>query len=346
MPEANSWLLGLLSLAVTWMLTWVVRQHALRAGVLDVPNLRSSHSVPTPRGGGLAIVLAICLGIIYLWSTAAIKGAAAVALVGCGGIVAVVGYLDDRFGLGAGLRFATHLLATGAAVVLLGPQAIAESMLPALPAAIALLLVIIGVCWWLNLFNFMDGIDGIAATESAFVAGSAAALWAWRGGSDGQLTLQVIVAGASLGFLLWNWAPARIFMGDVGSGFLGFVLGLLALSSSLERGPLSIWTWLILGSVFVGDATVTLLRRVARGERWYTAHRSHAYQRLSRRWRSHSRVTILLALLDFGAVLPLAVWSVVQPELAVQIACGTLLLTGGAAALAGAGHREPLDSRS
>src|SRR5688500_17262025 len=149
------------------------------------------------------------------------------------------------------------------------------------------------------------------------MAGAAALLAA--GGSSGWSELAIVVAGASAGFLLWNWPPAKIFMGDVGSGFLGFWLAILAIDMH-AAGVLPIWTSLILGSSFVADASITLLRRVLRGERWYEAHRSHAYQILSRRWQSHLKVIRALWILNVTVLLPLAYFSTLQPRFAPAIA--------------------------
>ena len=321
-------------------LTGAVRRHALRTGVLDVPNARSSHSLPTPRGGGLAIVVATCLTAVYLWlADRSITPMLALAVVAGGGLVAGVGYIDDRAGLGAGVRFGAHLAAAVLAVTFLGARQLGAAVFPVLPDLLTIAMLVVAVVWTLNLFNFMDGIDGIAAAEAAFVAGSAAWLASRGGASAGVTTLMWGATGASLGFLVWNWAPARIFMGDVGSGFLGYLLAVLALASVLE-GALSVWTWLILASLFVADATVTLLRRVMRGERWYSAHRSHAYQWLSRRWNSHSRVTSLFGLVNVALVLPLAWWSAAVPARAPGIALATIAVAMVAALACGAGRPE------
>lgn len=150
----------------------------------------------------------------------------------------------------------------------------------------------------------MDGIDGIAGVEAVTVA-AGAALLLWVRGDAAMAGVLVLLAAAVLGFLAWNWPPARIFMGDVGSAYLGFVLGVMALATSAE-GPLNLWVWLILLAVFITDATVTLLRRLLRGERWYEAHRTHAYQHAARRFGSHRKVTLAVGALNVLWLLPLA----------------------------------------
>jgi Fuc2NAc and GlcNAc transferase len=258
--------------------------------LLDLPNARSSHEHPTPRGGGLSIVMVSLLaasGHHLLSGSAALVPPAA--LIGLAA-VAAIGYLDDRGDVAARWRFIVHLVGAGLIMYSLG-------RLPPLPwlggvidvglpgAAIAVL----GLTWLINLYNFMDGIDGIAAVEAVTVLLGAIAILM----SQGEVVpaeMPIMVAAVA-GFLVWNWPPARIFMGDAASGFLGALLGFVALATSHGEG-INLWSWLILLAVFIADATITLLRRIARGERWYSAHRSHAYQRLSRRVGHHWPVTV------------------------------------------------------
>ena len=327
-----AWFFG--ALVCGAVLTGLVRRSALATGRLDIPNARSSHTTPTPRGGGLAIVVTALLGGIALtWLGALSAAAAAGALVG-GALVAGVGYLDDVRGMRALTRFCVHVAAavTATAWLLTNP---ATPFFADIPQWLSVIVLVIAIAWSVNLFNFMDGIDGIAASQSAFMAGAAALLAA--GASSGWSELAIVAAGASAGFLLWNWPPAKIFMGDVGSGFLGFWLAILAIDMH-AAGVLPIWTSLILGSSFVADASITLLRRVLRGERWYEAHRSHAYQILSRRWQSHLRVIVALWILNVAVILPLAYVSVVQPRCGVAIACSLLAVLAVAYALIGAGR--------
>jgi Fuc2NAc and GlcNAc transferase len=163
----------------------------------------------------------------------------------------------------------------------------------------------------INLYNFMDGIDGLAGIETLCVSTLGTLLFAWSG-LGGLADVVLVLGGATAGFLIWNWPPAKIFMGDVGSGFLGYVFGVLALSSAKER-PWLLWPWLILLSVFIVDATVTLMKRVITGARWYEAHRSHAYQHAARRWDSHSKVTVAIAAINVVWLFPLAWGACVCP---------------------------------
>jgi Fuc2NAc and GlcNAc transferase len=199
-------------------------------------------------------------------------------------------------------------------------------------------LAVLGVVWVLNLFNFMDGIDGMATGEALFVAG-AGALLAFLGGNSGVAYAAWIFAWSCAGFLYWNWPPARVFLGDVGSGYLGYVVIVLALADAQDR-PVAIWEWLILGALFVADSTLTLLRRLFRGERVYEAHRQHAYQRLSRHWGSHLSVTALVLAVGVVWLLPGAMLAAAWPASAIAIAVVAVLPLVLGSWLLGAGQRR------
>lgn len=292
----TSAVLALAGGVVAWALTAWVRRYALASALLDLPNARSSHAAPTPRGGGLAIAGVVLLGTALLGVAGLVPPRVALAVAGGGGLVAGVGWWDDRRGLPAGLRFVAHLAAAVWAVALVGGLPEIRVTGAALEfGAVGTGLAVLGVVWFTNLYNFMDGIDGLAAGEAVVVAGSGAVLLELTG-RGGLALVAWLVAAASAGFLAWNWAPARIFMGDVGSGLLGFLFGVLAVASENTAG-VPLVGWLILLAAFVFDATATLLRRALRGERLHEAHRSHAYQRAVQAGWPHSRVTgVVLAL--------------------------------------------------
>jgi Fuc2NAc and GlcNAc transferase len=330
MVESGILLLALLLAAV---LTGFVRAHALQGGILDVPNERSSHVVPTPRGGGIAIVLVVLPGTILAVTLGAIEIASGIALSVGGAMVAAIGYWDDRRGLRALPRFSVHLAASVLIAIALAPLGDQAAGAAATWALVAVL--VIGTAWSINSFNFMDGIDGIAASQAMFVTCASAAL-TFLHGDTGLATLLLISTCACLGFLLWNWPPAKIFMGDVGSGFLGFWLAAVALLLH-AKGMVSLFTSVILSSAFLADATVTLLRRVIAGKRWYEAHRSHAYQHLTQKWRSHAKVVWLLWAVNALVLTPLALMAEAFPIGAPAIAGAALLGMAALAFLAGAG---------
>lgn len=287
----------------------LVRGHALASRWLDIPNVRSSHAVPTPRGGGLAIVVSFLASVSVLLAIR--PEARALMAIGCAIAVAVVGFLDDRRPVSARGRFLVHTAAALGAVLSLG-----IIRLPALGltgvggSAVSVLLAVFTLTWATNLFNFMDGIDALAATQAIFMAVAGALLNATAGGDLSVTGAFLSLAAAVAGFLPWNWPPARLFMGDVGSGFLGFTLALLAYETC-RRGDLPIGAWAILSGTFMVDASVTLIRRMLRGERWLEPHRTHAYQHLARCVGSHRPVTLLYSAINVGWLAPWA-WIVMR----------------------------------
>lgn len=318
--------------ALAWVAGRLMVAAAPRLGLVQAPNARSSHTTPTPTGGGLAILAASALvaalapangSLLFVW------------VLGLG--LALVGLWDDRAGLGPAVRLATQVLAALALVAGLG-MFDAGSVLSAM-AGVGIALAIAA---WVNAYNFMDGIDGLAGFEAVFIgaAGLGLMVWAHPAAVSGPEAWWLAgLAAASLGFLVLNRPPARLFMGDTGSYFLGFMLAALALVGA-AAGTVPGWTWLILGGVFVADAAVTIAVRIATGQPWMRAHRTHAYQRLARRWESHGRVVGAVMAVNVAWLLPLAAASVAWPGLGGQLAAAALVPLGAAALALGAGQAE------
>src|SRR5690348_7205960 len=263
-----------------------MRTLAVRIGIIDIPNDRSSHERPTPRGGGVAIVLSASAGTVWLMVARVIESRVGVALLGGGLLLASVGLADDYISLPVGFRFLVHVAAAIWALAWLGkPFCGLAADLHVWVRALVYLACLLAIVWVINLYNFMDGIDGIAGSEGVFVCWAGAWLLGVSAGFGSLAAAGVIVGASSMGFLVWNWPPAKIFMGDVGSGYLGYMIAVIAVSS-IRDNALSGWTWLVLGGAFVVDATATLLRRLGRRDPVFSAHRTHAYQRLARRWGS------------------------------------------------------------
>jgi Fuc2NAc and GlcNAc transferase len=334
---------NIISLAIVTCLlaavaTEFVRRHALRHAILDIPNVRSSHATPTPRGGGLAVVLAFMSALVFLVSTRLLRIDVAFVLIVGGGAVALAGYLDDRKSLPASTRICIHIIAATFAVVVVG--GIAEQTLASLGLHgiwAGSLLALIALTWSINLFNFMDGIDGLAGSEAVFVAGAGAVINWEYGGDSGLTAAMIVLAAGTFGFLVWNWPPARIFMGDVGSGFLGFTLTVLALAASRHSAvPFEVWA--ILSGVFLVDASVTLLRRIMRGDRWFEAHRLHAYQILASRWQAHLPATVLAIAINLFWLFPWAWIAASYPSRAMLCSIAALLPLMIATLLIGAGR--------
>lgn len=290
---------------VSVFMTGFLRRYALSRSLIDIPNARSSHTVPTPRGGGVAIVLSFLLGLPFLAATGEISWALAAALFGGGGWVAVIGFLDDHGHVAARWRLLAHFFGAVWALFWLGgfpPVALFGYSFNL--GWFGHILAALYLVWLLNLYNFMDGIDGIAGVEAITVCIGGALLYTLAGQSSAAL-LPLSLAAGSAGFLYWNFPPARIFMGDAGSGFLGLALGILSLQAAWVA-PQLLWSWLILLAVFVVDATWTLMRRLFRGDKVYEAHRSHAYQYASRRHGRHLPVTVAVLAINLGWLFPIA----------------------------------------
>lgn len=310
---------------LSWLLASRVRLYALDR-LLDVPNERSSHSVPTPRGGGLAIAFTALGGIIFAAVLHWIDWNLATALVGGGAMIAAIGWIDDHRSLSALTRFAVQFLSAAWAIYWLGG-------LPSLSIGSATLhmgmvgsiLGIVGIVWAINLYNFVDGIDGLAAGE-AISTGVIGGLILLAMGQKGLATVSLIIAAANAGFLPLNWAPARLFMGDVGSGMLGYLFAVLAIASE-NSGAVPLLLWVLLLGAFVFDATVTLCRRIAHGERWYHAHHSHAYQRMVQAGKSHAQVSSTILVINLAlALLAIVAW--LRPALfLIAMGAGAVLLS-------------------
>jgi Fuc2NAc and GlcNAc transferase len=300
------------------LITGIVRYYSLHKSILDVPNERSSHTIPTPRGGGIAIAITFFVGVSWLGWHDLISLSLTKALLGGGLLVAATGYWDDLKSVSARTRFFLHLLAAiwtlyclgGFSTLVIGNWSIHLGWLGSVIAAI-------GVVWLINLYNFMDGIDGIAGSEAVFVAGAAgSALFLL--GATGLAAVCFFLCAACLGFLLWNWAPAKIFLGDVGSGLLGFIFAVLILASANQHAIL-LFPWLILLAVFIFDATLTLIHRSMRGQQLSAAHREHLYHRLMQFGFSHKKVVIVMLLFNLFILLPLFYFSLQQPKLSLWL---------------------------
>lgn len=299
------WILLLAVVGISFGLTYGLRRYALVHSLIDIPNFRSSHSVPTPRGGGVAIVISFLLALAALTLFEGIDGKLSLALMGAGIGVAILGFLDDHGHIAARWRLLGHSAAAVWALYWLG------GLPPLLLFGYSLelgwlghVLATVYLVWLLNLYNFMDGIDGIASVEAICVCVGGALLYELLG--LGTATwLPLLLAAGVLGFLFWNFPPARIFMGDAGSGFLGVILGVLTIHAAW-LAPQLFWSWLILLGVFVVDATYTLLKRLLRGEKVYEAHRSHAYQAASRKHGGHLPITLMVLAINVFWLLPIA----------------------------------------
>ncbi|ROM58249.1 glycosyl transferase [Pseudomonas poae] len=290
---------------VSFVLTAVIRRYALLRSIIDIPNARSSHSVPTPRGGGVAIVLAFLAVIPLLGWLGLVSTDSLVAVAGAGALVAVLGFMDDHGHIAARWRLVGHFSAAIWALFWfngLAPLSVFGWTLDL--GIVGSILAAVYMVWMLNLYNFMDGIDGIASVEAMCACLGACLLYTMSGHQD-MIWLPLLLAAAVGAFLLWNFPPAKIFMGDAGSGFLGVILACFSIQAGWTQSSF-FWAWLILLGVFVVDATFTLVRRLLRGDKVYEAHRSHAYQFASRKFGKHLPVTLAVAAINIFWLLPIS----------------------------------------
>lgn len=286
----NNLAFWLVILLASLVLTWVVKVLAVRKNIIDVPNERSSHSIPTPRGGGLAIVICWYGAITYLYFMNQLEAKLFFAFIS-GGLLAITGILDDIFSLAPRLRLVVQAVSASLALFFLGGFNIDfhVSELPMVTPAINIIIVI-GMVWFINLYNFLDGIDAYAAMEGIFIS---LAFFLFTGAS-----LSLVLILAVLGFLYWNWPKAQIFMGDVGSTQLGFILIVSGIYFH-NTHQFHFTYWLILTALFWFDATYTLYRRWQNKEKLSKAHRKHAYQRIVQSGFSHLKTNVYALIVNF-----------------------------------------------
>ncbi len=285
--------------------TIAIRAYALKKKVLDIANERSMHTVPTPRGGGAAIVLAVLTGMAITVKLGMLGQNTALAFSLGGGMIAGIGWLDDHGHIDAKKRALVHALASGTALYFLGGInslnfGFFVLSVPILCNAIALFIMV----WVINLYNFMDGIDGLSGGEAVVVGTLGAAIFL-HSTQSGVLLVSLIVASSALGFLIMNWPPAKIFMGDVGSGFLGYMFAVL-IAASATNGSASFWVWIVLLAVFIVDTTFSLIKRIRHGLKFTEPHNTHGFQKASKRLGKHLPVTISILGIDILWLAPLA----------------------------------------
>lgn len=283
------------------------------------------------------MVIAFVAGVAILTVIGLLDARSTLALVVGPGAIAIVGFLDDHGAVDWKWRLAVQVCAAAFAVFAIGGMPSLTALGVTLPAgAIANVLAVIGLVWLCNLYNFMDGINGIAASEAVSACAGIVAVYLRLSSGSIDSALATVLAAAAAGFLIWNFPRGRIFMGDVGSGFLGFAVGVLAVRAASDSSPL-FWSWMILLGVFIVDASVTLIRRAMRGARIHEAHKEHAYQKAAARARSHVPITLSVVAINAAWLLPWAIavaQNTIDPMVGMGIAF-TPLIAGALALRAG-----------
>jgi Fuc2NAc and GlcNAc transferase len=290
---------------VSSMLTHSIRILSLKYKIFDIPNNRSSHDVPTPKGGGVSIVVLLMMTIMVLSFYDLIDKDILMSLSIGLIIVSIIGLIDDYKNLPILIRAIGYIVAIMISLKYIGELTSVEVNNNSLYLGYSgYIFSVLFVFWLTNLYNFMDGTDGFAGIQTICVSMFIGVILYL----SGHMSLAIIlfcVASSTIGFLYWNWAPAKIFMGDVGSCTLGFLFGLLAIYME-KNGIISIVVWIILLAPFIGDATFTLFKRIINREKWYEAHNSHAYQKLYQLGISHSKLAIGLLITNVFIIWPFA----------------------------------------
>ena len=270
-------------LIISFSLTYFIKNYYIKHALLEEINERSSHTVPTPHGGGIAIILVWFSGLFYLHFTNGIDSSLFYALL-VGIIISVVSFFDDLYELSPKLRLiAQAIVAFGGLYFLGGFEQLNLFFFTLENQILTNIFAFFMIIWFINLYNFLDGIDGYAGSEALFLSIAAFILF---GGAH-----FLVLAVAVLGFLVWNWHRAKIFMGDVGSTLLGYNVAIFTIYYANQVST-NFWIWIILFGLFWFDATLTLFRRYKNKEKLSQAHKKHAYQRLVQSGLSHDKVVL------------------------------------------------------
>lgn len=301
--------------------TPVLRKLLVAKGIYDNPNARSSHHLPTPRGGGIVVLLAIIIGLAILGISGYPLPTGLLFIVLISFALSCLSWMDDVRNLSPFIRLACQALAVGSAI-LIDPSLIITSI-PHLPASLSILITAAIWIWFVNLYNFMDGIDGMTGVQTLSIS-LGIGLLGWSGALSNENTATLAIIGAAaFAFLFWNWSPSKIFLGDVGSIPLGFILGWV-LIRAINEGA---WAAaIIIPGFYLADATITLLRRAIRGEKIWTAHRQHFYQMPVLQNVSHSRIMFRVIAAN-AALICTALW-VLPINNTYGLALGGLIIAG------------------
>jgi Fuc2NAc and GlcNAc transferase len=299
---------------ISFLGTYLYRKIAISRNILANLNFRTLHINPVPVGGGIIFSMVFVVGLFYHWWLNQSSNNLFLVLAVGGGVAALFGFLDDLKDIRAMKKFAVQFLLSVWTLFWLdgGPLLFIDWI----PSLVSIPVTILFLVWMMNGYNFMDGIDGMAISGAVFVSGTMIWVLLWTHPESEFIIVMALLLASSSAFMLFNWPPASIFMGDAGSTFLGYLFGPLILVTVMV-GDVTIWTWLVVFGYFFADIIVTQIMRVILVKKWYLAHRSHAYQNLARITGSHLKVTGGVVLYNLVWVLPLTLWSALSPEIAL-----------------------------
>jgi len=306
-------LLGL----ITFGGVYLYKKIAIKFDIVANPNYRTLHESSVPRGGGVVFSLLFILAIFLIWPYLKLSDNLFLILGVGGGMAALFGFIDDIMNISARIKLSIQLLLSCWVVYCLYLESLL--IMNWMPISIVIAVCLFFMVWTMNAYNFMDGVDGMAASGAIFSSLTLALILFLSDNSVELIPIFILIATTVSGFIIFNWPPATIFMGDAGSVFLGYIFGSFLIFTTLN-GYLSIWSWLIVFGYFFADTTVTQIVRVILIKKWYLAHQSHAYQNLARITGNHLKVTSRVTLYNIIWILPIAIWSALQPEMEILAA--------------------------
>ena len=290
------------------------RRVAISRDIVANPNFRNLHASPLPVGGGIVFSFIFVFSLFFIWLLNQISDDFFWVLAVGGGSASLFGFLDDLKDISASSKLVAQFFLSGWLLFWLGGGPLLS--IDWIPVLVAIPVTALFLVWMVNAYNFMDGIDGMAVSSAVFVSGVITLVLLLTNGDSEFFSVFVLFLASISTFLFFNWPPASIFMGDSGSAFLGYIFGALILFT-VKSSDISIWTWLIVFGYFFADTTVTQLMRIILVKKWYLPHRSHAYQNLAMISGSHLKVTGGVVLYNVVWILPLTIWSVMKPEIAL-----------------------------
>jgi len=290
---------------------------AQRNKIISSPNFRTLHLSDAITGGGVVFSLVFFSTISYFWLIGFLTDKLFFVL-GIGGFFAtLLGFLDDLFSVSAIKKLFFHTILSAWSIYWLELGTFLD--IDWIPHNVSIGLSLLFLVWMINAYNFIDGIDGLAISGATFISGGLILIMIITNNSSELTIIYFSLLACALAFMIFNWPPARIFMGDSGSIFLGYIIGTLFLLT-IKRGDITVWTWLVIFGYFFADTTVTQLMRLLLVKKWYNAHRSHAYQNLARITGSHLKVTSVIIIYHFAWLLPLMIFSIKLPDLSMFFA--------------------------
>ncbi len=289
----------------------IYRRVAIRFDIIAKRNFRTLHKTDVPKGSGIVFSLVYISLVFMLWTQDVVPDDLTQAIC-LGGLAATIfGFVDDVVDVPAIIKLAVQISLCSFIVLSFGeaPLLLSKTQIPINTGVLGIIVSVGILTWLINLYNFMDGVDGMAASGTVLICGTISAVLFFISGNTELGLIVALLASSCLGFLIFNWPPASIFMGDAGSVFIGYVFGVFIIYSMLNS-EVSIWTWLTVFGYFGIDTTTTLVLRVIHVKKWYGAHRSHAYQNLARIWDSHRKILSVVICYHLLWVLPMTILSV------------------------------------